>query len=424
MLAEEPSTFHNDPENAEGSGAIENVEDIGAGHQPVEQTHRSSGGVSTFSGTTARISFSALELTESSPEVMSETLLDLSDASEKLLSFVIPADLSEVSIATSMARLRNKGTPENKKLERLSDTLKRQRIDYGGDSYIDVGGTLRRLLGRKAAPINEQTASWRPDAILQKANLAILVSRILSTAGQDQSDQFLEDIAGTFPRPFIQRLGLPASLMPECSALAEVTLHVALEVRTQEAIMLLARYVGKSNFDPDNAQLQVFYEANQLKGWPVSGLRTADLRREANEKILGRIEQMRQTFRFNSSESGSAGIEALRVNFPWTTFAHQILVWADQRLNEIKIQTAIHGPGAQDICQACVNVIRIGKLGQFLESDGIDDESDGTELRLELDTASDSHATSEQQYASSRPARPHGLNLAQFRSVYTFKSRQ
>lgn len=402
------------------------MEDAGTGQQLIQQNYKSPGGLSAFSGTTARISLPAQELTEVSPEDMLDTLPDLSDASEKLLNFVIDFELSEASVDRTMAQLQNKDTRENKKFKRLSDIFERQRKEFGGESYINVGETLRRLLGRKAGPIDEQTATWRPDALLQRANIAILLSRMLSIAEQDQRDQFLGDIASTFPRPFAQRLGLPGSLTPECSSLAEETFQMALEARTQEAIMLLTRHGGKINFDLDTALLQLFYDANNhIKGWIVSGLRTADLRKEAKERILGRVKQLREPFRLSvpvSFEGQSSGVESLRVKFPWATFAQQLVAWAGQRLREIEIQTTTYG-GAQAICQRLIDVVQSGRLVQSLESDDVDNEADGPEVRLEYDTPSESHATSEQQDQPRRPARADELNLAQFRSVHAFQFR-
>lgn len=417
MVAEDPSVVYPDLQTAEDDGAGENVEDAGAGQQPTQQNYKSPGGLSAFSGTTARISLPAHELTELSPENMLDTLPDLSEASDKLLGFMIPAELSKDSVSRTMAQLQNKDTREKKKLQRLGNTFERQRKEYGGDSYVNVGETLKRILGRKAGPIDEQTASWRPDALLQKANLAILVWRMLSIPEQDQDGQFLEDITGPFPQPFAQKLGLSESLTPECSALAEATFLLALEIRTQEAIMLLARHIGKLNFDPDVVLFQVFYDANDLKGWAVPGLRIADLKREAKDTILERVAQLRKAFSSNErtfSDGQSSGVEALRVLFPWTTFAQQMVAWAGQRLTEIEIQTTTYG-GAHAICQGLMNVIQSGRIGHSLESDGFDNESDDPELRLDFDSPSESHAISEQQDISTRPARSNELNLAQFR---------
>ena len=360
---------------------------------------------------------------------MLDTLPDLLEASEKLLSFVIPAQVSEASTIRTMAELRSSDTRAHKKFKRLDDTFERQRKEYGGDSYIDVAETLRKLLGKKPGPIDEQTATWRPDALLQKANLAILMSRMLSIADQNVNNQFLEDLAGTFPRPFAQRLGLPESLTPECSALAEATFQLALEVRTQEAIMLLARHVGKINFDPDAALVQVFFhDANTLKGWTVSGLRMADLVREAKDAILERVEQLREAFSMNvktSSDGQSFGIESLRVKYPWAGFAQQMITWAGQRLTEIEIQTMTYG-GVQAICQGLVDVIQSGSLGHSSERGDVDNESDSperlSEVRLDYDTPSESRATSEQQDALNGQSLVKEFNLQQFRLVDTDQS--
>lgn len=400
------------------------MEDAGTGQIPIQQHHKSPGGLSAFSGTTARISLPTQELTEVSLEDMLDTLPYLLDASENLLSFVIPAELSEISLDNAVARLQNLDAREKRKLERLGKTFEMQRGDiYGGDSYINVAETLRRLLRRKVGPINEKTARWRPDALFQKANLAILVLRLLSFVEQDQKDQLLEDVASTFPRPFAQRLVLPENSTPECSALAEATFQMALEVRTQEVIMLLTRHVGKLNFDLSTALLQVFYDGNvHIKGWAVPGLRTADLRQEAKDRIQGRVEQLREAFNVPVSfDSQSSGVESLRVHFPWTTFAQRLVAWAGQRRTEIEIQTTTYG-GAQAICQGLMDVIQSERLGQSLDRDDVANESDGSEVRIEYDTPSESHATWEQQGQSRRPARADELTLAQFRSVEAFQS--
>ena len=412
---EDPNVTYPDLKTAEGAGA---------GQRPIQQIHKSPGGISTFSGTTARISSSTQELADPSPEDMLDTLPDLSDTSDKLLSFVIPAEISEDSVATTMIRLREDSTRENKRLRRLGDTFSRQRKEYGGDSYINVGDTLRKLLGRDAGPIIEQSASWRPDILLQKANIAVLVLRLLSTAAQDEKDQNLEDIAGTFPQAFVQRLGLPGSLTPECSALAEATFHMALEVRTQEAIMLLARHVEKINFDPDIALLQVFYDATNLKGWAVTGLRATDLGKEARATILARIEQLRKPFEFDESApfgGRSSGVETLRANFPQTAFVQKMVTWAGQRRTEIETLSTTYG-GAQTMCQRLSDVIQTGTLGESPEGDDIDYDSGRPESQWLFDAPSESRATSEQQDASLRPARADELNLAQFRSVYILQS--
>ena len=424
MVAEDPSVVYPDLETTEDGGVGENMVDEKAGQLPTQQNDKSPGGLSAFSGTTARISFPTHELTEFGAEDLIDTLPDLSDAADKLLSFVIPAELSEASVATIIAQLQNKNNRETKKLKRLGDTFERQRKEYGGDSYINVGDTLRRLLGRKAGPINEQTASWRPDALFQKANLAILVLQLLSISEQDQKDHFVEDIAGTFPQPFVQRLGLPESLMPECSALAEATFSLALEIRTQEAIMLFARHVGKINFDPDTALLQVFYDMNNLKGWSIFGLQQTDLTKEAKDIILGRVEQLRGALKFNGlmpSDGRSSGVESLRAKFSWNTFAQQMVTWTGQRLTEIEIQTKTYG-GAQNICQVLSDINQSGMPGQSLGSDEVDNRSEGPELLLDFDAQSESRATSEQQDALVRPKRANELNLAQFRSVDMFRS--
>ena len=349
--------------------------------------------------------------TELDAESMLDALPDLVEAADKLLGLLMPAELSEVSVASVMTQLHMKGSRESRNWRRLGNTFQAQRDLYGSDSYINPLGALRVLLSTKR--VSELSSGpWRPDALLQKANLAILASSILSQPWQEQADQFIEELEQIFPRSFTEALVPFDTLTPGTSALALETIQYALEVRTQYAIMLLARVSSQPNFDWDIVMQQTFFrDEKTLKGWGIAGLRSEDLTEEVTLPIITRVGQVREAFEA-SPKDHSAAVERLRINFPWTTFASQTIAWIILRSNEVEAQIASNG-GTEAICQGLNDEIQRNRLAKASISDVNNDET--PQLKLDYTLPSEvSHAALEQQEILPRSARTK-LNLAQFR---------
>ena len=390
------------------------VEDI---HRPLQQDSKSPGGVSAFSGTTARTSRSAQELVELSSEDMLDALPDLSSASDKILSYLMPPEISETTIASITNQLQKKDSRTNKNLRRLGNTFQVQRDIFGGESYIDPNAALRVFLGMRNASDN-RAGVWRPDPLLQKANLAVLAPSVLSYPWQNQNDQFIEVLEQSFPLPFMTGFSPPDTLAPGFSALSMQTLQLALEIRTQYVIILLTRLLGQPNFDSDVVLQEVFYQdTKNLKGWDFVSLRSEDMTKELQQTILSRLQHLRQAFTetsLTSFEGRAASIEQLKTTFPWQDFVRQAIIWINLRLHEIEAQVISSG-GPEGIAQALNDEIQRKRLAQKSIVDGsttVDDD----DAQIELNYEAPSDTTSEQQQVLLRkPTKANAFKLGQFK---------
>ena len=343
---------------------------------------------------------------------MLDALPDLIEAADKLLGLLVPVEPSESSFAKTLAQLHTKGSRVSHNWRRLGNTFQAQRDLYGSDSYIDPLGAIKILLGTKRVSAGS-AGPWRPDALLQKANLAVLASSILSHPWQEQADQFIEELEQLFPKPLTEALVSSDTLMPGTSVLAVETFQYALELRTQYAIMQLARVSGQPNFDWDIVIQQAFLkDENELKGWGIAGLRSEDLTKEVLLSAIRRVEQLREAFKAYP-EKPAAAVERLRTDFPWTGFVFQTVTWISQRFKEVETQITLNG-GAAAICQSLNGEIQRSRLAQASIND--DDDGDSPQLEFNYEPPSEaSHTASEQQDIPFRSSRTSVLNLGQFR---------
>ena len=407
MINSDLSTVHEDTGLRSDSQVDRSVKAGNAGeaseddmqNQPVS---KSPGGASAFSGTTARTSRSALELSVLDSEDMMDELEELSRYSDKVLSLLIPTERSEATVTALIAELQTKGTRANKKFARLSDAFSRQRDVYGSASYISHQAVLRTLLGKKRVSI-EETGQWRPDAILQKANLAALATTMLARSWEEGETHFLEELEQAFPESFVTVLAASESLQAGRSRLTKMTVDLAIDVRTYYAIELLSRDVHQESFDCSVTLERVFYQdAYNLRGWGVVGLRSEDLPSEIQEAISGRLKDISAVFQSSPNKS-SAAVELLRTTFPWIKLAQRLTDWMSYRLQELENQIMANG-GFNEIFKALKKETKQMKMADTAGEDEIANRDGGPQILLHLDQpseASDNTAKPQEKRMSS-----------------------
>lgn len=348
-------------------------------------------------------------------EEMLDALPDLADASNKILSFLVRGPLSEAVVADIVTELQIKSSRANKNLRRLGSTFQVQKDIYGGDSYINPRGALRILLGTKTLS-DIEAAQWRPDVLLQKANLAVLASSVLSHPVQEKDDQIIEELEQAFPISFLE--GFVQSEVPTTgsSALLLETFRLAIEIRTQYAIRSLARHAGRRNFDSDEILRQVFYKNDHsLKGWAVFGLRAEDLKESFQDAVLQRLEGLRDAFA-DAVRNPMASIDDLKSDYPWATFTQQTIAWIGHRLSEINKEVELHG-SAEEIHENLSNEIQRRRLAEPIIGDHGDDDA-SPQLVLDYELPSEVPLTISNQHENSRlAARTKALKISHFRCV-------
>ncbi|KAL6713514.1 hypothetical protein ACLMJK_008979 [Lecanora helva] len=370
------STVLEDP-NVIYSELHEDGNNEGASTSEVEEIHpRLSGGVSAFSGTTARNSHSAQDDSELNPDDLMDVLEELCRCSDQLLKFLLPPeDSSELSVKDIMNKIQAKGSKANKTFSRLHNMFLAQRD--GSDSYIDYRELLEMLIDG-----GDDLGPWRPDALLQKANLAVLTSDVLSRPGTEWDGRSLEELDRIFPKLFVTRFVVSQNLHAGDSVLKEEIIHLALDIRTQYALRLLRESATQSSFNGDMILQQVFFMDNRaLHGWDIIGLQSEDLTVEIKEAIGSRLEDIRASFA--SSEANFANeIVRLEERFSWLTTVQRATSWINQRLEELDRQIIASG-GFKRIDHNLKNKLRKKRLG--MQSVKAEDESNGVSPQLVLD---------------------------------------
>ena len=310
---------------------------------------KSPGGASGFSGTTARMSRSAQDFSNIDSGTMLDALVDLSTTSDNLLKFLIPSSMSETSIAELMRRLHTKGSRERKNFDRLLSTLLAQKEAYESEGYIDTNKVLKILFGERYDS-DDDASPWRPDELLQKANLAMLAANIFDQSQQQNDAPFWEELDHKFPTYFANEFASPNMLSTSRGTIGADTFNLALELRTHYAVTLLGSLRNQSDYDSDNILKRVFLESNkELRGWPVSGLQPRDMTKEVRNAILSRLEELRIVI--SRYEEGSTKcIEFLQTKWAWGIFVQQAIFWIGQRLTVLDEQVSVRG-GADAIVQ-------------------------------------------------------------------------
>ena len=278
---------------------------------------------------------------------MLDALLDLSRASESALEFLVQPTASANAITALASKLRTKDCRERRNYDRLLSTLSAQRDSYDSDAYINVHKVLKIVLGRNI-DLDDDDGPWRPDGILQKANLATLATGIFGQFQQQNEAPFVEDLDKEFPKPFLN--GFAAVDMPSTgrSTLEADTIDIGLQVRTQYTIMLLARHAGQVNYDSDDILGQVFFESDTvLRGWPIAGLLSGDMTQDIEDVVVSRVDEIRIILS-QHTEDPAKGIQMLQIEYSWNAFVHEMITWIGQRLAEIDDQISANG-GAKDI---------------------------------------------------------------------------
>jgi len=296
--------------------------------------------LSAISGTTARTSHSAQELADLRADEMLDALPDLVDASDKVLNVVVlhkDAEASQESVQARIKLLQGPTSTARSKLSRLFSGYREQKAVYGNDMYINMSIALRGMLGVRL-PTEVGDGPWRPDDVFYKANLAKLVTDVLSLRA-DVKEPFLEKMERDFPAPFLSQLSnvRQTSYPAGVSSLINETFEAAFSLRVQLFLSMMNQHIHEPSFDPDELLLGIFYLDGGnplLKGWDIDGLRSVHLSKRRQIEMVNRLDSIRTHF----SQKGHgqvADIQTLAARYPWSECVIKLLLWARKRANEI-----------------------------------------------------------------------------------------
>ena len=289
------------------------------------------------------------ELETLDSDALIDNLEDLYHDATSLLSFFRTPDTA--SLISLHNHLRS---PSSSMWKRLQTRIKRFAISreaYGGRVYVKPS-----LIARKIAAIRGreqlEDGPWRPDAVLQLANLALHLVTMF-TGAEEQISNSLQFMFNSFPTPFID--GSPSGFSP--TKKRRETTSMGIHLRTQVFIRAVQANISEPSFDPDSILSQVFWsEDGQLRMPEGEG----DLSPEDIARIHQHIAEVREHLSTDSNDP--IDVDALQDRYPWQDFVVRLARWSRLRQDELDAKISSQGGVAK-----IVERLRSDDLGSSLD---------------------------------------------------------
>ncbi|KAL5120680.1 hypothetical protein ACEQ8H_001429 [Pleosporales sp. CAS-2024a] len=311
----------------------------------------SPGAVSEMSGTTAISSFSMIEAEFLEPKFVLKHLRKLCEAAQEFLEHLAP---DAGNMQADLHNIHQLQKPESDFAEEYRDFndelnvhLKHFKSEEHG--YIHVGAIHRVLF-----PVNPDLCAAESglDPILYMANLLVFAKDMIPSDREDkQIWDALRRLDNYFPSHFMRSLDSETgSTAAGDSAMLMDTFQLALELRTQLAILVLQKSASDSDFNPEEAIHEVFYRSGMsqenetafLRGWntvALGGDETA-LPQPFENHVEERLAKIREFFLSNDelSERGDVlDFDGLSRFFPWQATVLRLVEWVRYRHRELFI---------------------------------------------------------------------------------------
>lgn len=316
-------------------------------------------------------------------DLIVEALPDLSDASTKVLNHLLEiidtSDDQQAAINALADDLHNPASRFLKLFKPKNQLFVTYLEQFGTTDYIDVKTIVKALYG---VPLCHAPRTLRrPDSILQKANVVSFVTSAL-TSSRDSTRIYstLQRLDRSFPEPFLTGLwanSVSSSTSPGRSILLRETFEIALELRTQLAIIHINSHKDEPEYDPNRVLQDLFYisaphdnspiqtltenaEIQNVKGWKVPILDESEggLTVEMREEICTRVKCIRTCIRHSSQslQKSTIDIEPLLSQFSWGEFLMRVILWARLRISEIE-EELLAGGGIKNLQESLLKQI-------------------------------------------------------------------
>ena len=244
-------------------------------------------------------------------------------------------------------QLQIPGSLEGRRLEKLLGKFEEVRNVFGTSGYLINQSIVIQVLRQVNSWSEVGNGLWRPDCIIQLANLAEIVSVIFPQHREAQTVlDPLAHLQHNFPSPFMNQINPNATYaqLPGNSKLWTDTFEVALELRTQYVIKLLIEHENEASFDPDDITRLMFYsDDDHFRGWDIEGFQDEEGNATKNFEpmIKARVEALREQFTPNAEDS--VDFISLNEAFPWMDCLIKLCQWAHLRAQELKDEIQARG---------------------------------------------------------------------------------
>lgn len=283
-------------------------------------------------------------------------LPELDMRSKTLLRKILPPKMNEVKMHEVTEALVH-GVTNNGFAPPASQTLSNHRQNFNASRgyfltreqhqrehdqlYIDVNAVVEGSVVESA----RGPGPWRPDAVLQRANLTSLAVYLLLMTQRGPSEPEFQSLEDQFPAPFLSDMikakGRPGKGFPGLSKLFDPTFQMLLAIRTQAVISHLALMRGPNfnGHDPAHVVNATFRNEDNSNFKPAPGkIRwlsrgSTGFTPEQEAALSQRHQEL-----LSAVQDNDIDIAALEHHFPWTAFRLQAIEWMQKRDDELKEQ--------------------------------------------------------------------------------------
>lgn len=292
---------------------------------------------------------------------MADLLPDLDFSAGQVLKLIVPNDATVASISTRIGELSTASSSVSKRFALRNSTFTAQRASFGTQEYLRPDLILRSLL-QVDSTAEIPMGKWRPDDLIYKANLATLATRIgTMRLDSPEIESVVESLDMTFPSQFASSLVTPgdeAGPLGKTNLLQE-TIHVALELRTQLALLSLSAHSRDASIDPENIVARIFMEVESdepvglefarrtfaPRGGSLWEMLPEEERAQFEADLTDRLAVLHDYFK--DTDSGDEAVEALGLEFSWEAFQFSMIEWVAMRSQEIEENIADRGGVAE-----------------------------------------------------------------------------
>ncbi|KAG9890887.1 hypothetical protein KCU94_g14800, partial [Aureobasidium melanogenum] len=332
--------------------------------------------------------YSQTELQILNPVEMESNLEELNARARKLLGCFKTRTGHSDELQSLIRESQDPDSRQRQKADDCRRALEDTRAVFTrGGEYLKLDTILRALLRKRSQqPLPKVSRPWRPDDVICKANLAILVHTIMTQSFGEGLVDDLVSLDESFPSPFVVGFTRPeVQTQTGYSALVKATFEFALNLRTQLLVGMLDPNISQNaaaemiqnamlNFNKNHddygddmegiLSLQTALSDNShAKGWDMLDPHAFETNEYA-DMIMQRAKEI-QRLLFSDIEnpfddaSGSleSGLIKLRERFPQERFRRHLLRWTNSRLSEIDSSIKRLG-GIDEIVTALEDEIR------------------------------------------------------------------
>ncbi|OAG16239.1 hypothetical protein CC77DRAFT_1078352 [Alternaria alternata] len=310
--------------------------------EPEHASFQSPGAASQMSGTTAISSFSMVEAEFLEPRFILKHLRKLCDSAEEFLEHIAPDGGTMADDLQNIREMQKPGSTYTEDYLDLNDELNVHLKHFKSEehSYIHI-----RALHRALFKTSDDVAASQSglNLILYLANLLVLAKQMIHSNRDDKNIwDVLRQLDNTFPAQFMQDLdyGFQPTETGQ-SGLYQETLDLAVELRTQLAILVLQRSAESPEFNVEETLDEIFLHPKSsdgvwaIRGWnmPVLGDDDSFLSQDFERLVKNRVQEIQEFFREGSS---IAELDDLKSAFPWEPTILRLLDWVRLRRRELK----------------------------------------------------------------------------------------